>query len=517
LKNFLEFARLNKRLLIGLGVAIAGLLVLQTYTSMGTLECMGIADSKETMISFEYPVVVKRVFVVPGQSVKKGQALIEVEPSEINIKYLEVKTELESLESERDVRDALLQNFSSKKGSLEKTPLAQNILGLRLQLQELERLRSARVRYATSDGIVASVNVKASEQVAPFLPAITLSTSQPTLVYGFIHESLASRFKVGDTVVVEPLADSSRLAKGRVISLGARIAPFPERFQSVPTRPTYFGRELLVSLASENKILMGERVRISDSRDAWLSLDLNASAFAANPSHGGVVGALASEVVYELLPLEAGGLIQENDGSLLVASDEVGPQGSPFWLLSNQSLGAPLNLSLKGADKIDDVESLVRDGDRYYAMASLSRNKSGELKDKRNRLVRFARVGDELRADRSLLVREPLLAFLKDLPLMAVIAERLDSELEIEAFSMRGGDAYFGLKQPQMPDGSSIVVHVRDFKAAVDSKMKNPLQGEVFALLPLGNMDDGCVGKGRLSDILKLENGLLLLTNCRSK
>lgn len=526
LRNFAEFARLNMKLLVGLGVAVSGLMILQMYTSSGTLECMGIADSKETMISFEYPVVVKQVFVVPGQQIKKGQALIEVEPSEINLKYLEIKTELESLESERDVRDALLGAFTNKKSRGEKDPIGRSIAGLRLQLQELERVRSSSVRYATSEGIVASVSVKASEQIAPFLPAITLSTLQPTLVNGFIHENLASKFRVGDLVTVEPITDSSRKTKGRVISLGSRIAPFPERFQSIPNRPTSFGRELLVSLNGDNRILMGERVRIFDTGDNGLFSDLNSSAFAANTVQGGAIEKIKSEPMFELLPLEAGGLIwEESDGSVLLASDEVGPAGSAFWLLSTKDQQPPVNLPLKAEGKIDDIESLTKDGDYYYAMASLSPNKKGELKDKRNRLVRFTRLAATdvgapqgaatLRADRTLLMREPMLKFLKGLPLLSVVRDRLDAELEIEAFSMRDGDAYFGLKQPQMPDGSSIVVRVRSFKAAVEASLKNPLDGEVFALLPISN--DKCVERGRLSDVLKLEGGLLLLSNCRSK
>src|SRR5688572_23246305 len=111
-QDFREYVQVNKRLVVAVAVAVFALAVLHGYIGGANLECLGIADSKETVIAFETPVQVKRVFVLPGQYVKKGQPLIEVEPTEVNLKILEVQTELEALRSEARVRDTLLQSFA---------------------------------------------------------------------------------------------------------------------------------------------------------------------------------------------------------------------------------------------------------------------------------------------------------------------------------------------------------------------------------------------------------------------
>lgn len=327
--SFKDFLSTNCRLLVAVVIAGAGLLALQNYTNSSSDECLGVADSKETIVSFETPVILKRVFVLPGQAVKKGQPLLEVVPAEVNLKLLEIQTELETLESEQKVRDVLLSSINSNRKTADESPISRTITGLQMQMDELKRQRALAVRYAEEDGVVATVAYGPREQVPPFMPIITLTPHKPDLVYGFIHENRASDYEIGDMVVVEPVADSARKAQGKVVSLGRRITAFPARFQLIPTRPNYFGREVIIRLSEENQILIGEKVKVSGAIKAWRhELGFLASADASSASDQAGVN---SQVFIENLKLEAGGIVYQRDSnSLIIASDDSEKGNSPF-------------------------------------------------------------------------------------------------------------------------------------------------------------------------------------------
>jgi multidrug efflux pump subunit AcrA (membrane-fusion protein) len=509
LQDWKEFFQANKKLVIATIVSAFALLALQGYIGGANTECLGIADSKETMVSFEVPVVVKRIFVLPGQVIKKGQPLLEVEPAELNMKLLEVQTELEALRSEMKVRDQLLAGFG-KKAAKPGNPIATQVAGLQAQYDELRRQQSNSVRYAEDDGVVATVAFRPREQVHPFVPVITLTSNVPNLVYGFVHEARVSEFNVGDEVIIEPVTAKSRRSTGRVVSVGNRIAPFPERFQTgAQQRPTYFGRELVISLATENQVLIGERVSIRGSNRLRFS-DLSFQAFAADPLKQ---GDLNSQVLAEGLDLEAGGLLEmPTRDSLLVVSDDDGPNMSPFWLFDLKNPGQPKNLTMKGLIEISDVESLTASGGRMYAMSSLTPNKNGKIKPERNLVVRFSLDGDSVVVDRALDLRAPLQEALARQTLLRSISGQLDTA-EVEAFAMDGADGYLALKEPQMPDGSSIVLKARGLADQIEAGRIGALDLEVFAMVKL--MAPNCENAGRITDIVRIRSGFLVLANCK--
>lgn len=61
-------------------VLIAGLTLWRLSTSLGTgvVSFFGFAENKETEINFNYPVAVGKIYVSPGQFVKKGEPLLEM-------------------------------------------------------------------------------------------------------------------------------------------------------------------------------------------------------------------------------------------------------------------------------------------------------------------------------------------------------------------------------------------------------------------------------------------------------
>ncbi len=502
-----EFVALNRRLVVAVAIALFGVLGLQSYISISSTQCLGIADSKETMIAFETPVLVKRVFVIPGQLVKKGQPLVEVEPAEINLKLMEIQTELESLKSERKVRDTLLGSLG-KKAPDGDDPLSRQIAGFQKQAEELKRQQGLSVRYAEEDGAVATVAFRPREQVPPFIPVITLTPTSPNLVYGFIHENRLSEFRLGDRVIIEPVAAPHRHAEGRVISLGSRIAPFPERFQTGTTqRPTYFGRELVVSLPMKNQVLIGEKVQIRAVGPSMLD-ELGFQAFADSEN-----GIAVSEKIGEKMPFEAGGMVYIPESqSLLIVSDDQDKGGSPFWILPLADPASASNVVVNGLEKVDDLESITRLGANFFAMSSLSRSKKDKVKTERSLIVRFTLGANGIQVDRAIDMRTPLLEALRGAAFLQGISADLD-QLEVESFTMADADGYMALKEPRMPDGSSVILRLPNLAARIEANQLQGLELEMYTMIKLETRE--CKDPARVTDLHKTDSGLYILSNCK--
>jgi hypothetical protein len=145
-------------------------------------------------------------------------------------------------------------------------------------------------------------------------------------------------------------------------------------------------------------------------------------------------------------------------------------------------------------------------------MSSLTPNKKGKIKPERNLVVRFKLDTDAIVVDRSIDIRTPLQEGLKRQPLLRSIAGELESA-EVEAFTMDGADGYVALKEPQMPDGSSIVLKLRGLADQIEAGRIGVLDMDVFAMVKL--QAQNCENPGRITDIVKVKTGMLVLANCK--
>jgi multidrug resistance efflux pump len=516
--GFYEFLIVNKKLVIAVVVAVIGVLNIQYFTFTNTATCLGIVDSKEISISFESPVVVRRVFVLAGETVRKGQPLIEVDPIEVNLKLTELETQLQSLESEEQLRNNLLKTFRRpfEKGMastiINKTPITQEIEGLRSQVNQLKKVQAQAIRYADEDGIIASVAFRANEQVAPFQALMTLTPLVPNLVYGFIHENHISEFQVGNEVSVESVTRKPhKVAKGKVASLGSRIVSFPERLQSV-SGSKFWGRELIVSLPYQSRLLTGEKVQIrsqkSNNESSRSGLIAYAKSTLFNSKNENVAKLITLGLPFESSGLTLVPLLQ----GLLTAADEDGPKHSPFWLHSLRNIAEAKNLEIKNLDGIEDVESLSSAEGHYYAMSSMGLNKNDKVKAKRGLMIRFSVTENEVQVDRRFELRDALIDLIKKTPVLHELHSKIEEDIDIESLSIFEGDAYFALKSPQMSDGSSIVLKIKNFAQNIENQNFDIKLAEIYSLLKLE--DTRCEGSSRISDMIKTKTGLLILSNC---
>lgn len=505
-RDLREFMESNRRLVIAVVIAALCLGVLQFMVTGANTECLGVADAKETSVSFETPVIVKRVFVLPGQAVRKGQPLVEVEPVEVTMKMLELNTKLESLRSEQKVRDTLLKSFGKLRGGL--TPIESEILGLQAQVDELKKQLAQAVRYAEDDGVVGSVAFHAREQVAPFTAVVTISSNVPNMVYGFIHENRASDFHIGDKVTIEPLMNKGRNVIGKVVSLGNRITAFPDRLQMAGApKPTIFGREMVVALPFENQIVLGEKVRIHANLGPPI-IEFTTQAYAEGEDQ------MPSVLMAQAEALESSGMVVlKDENALLIGSDDMGPNDSPFYLLPLDHPDKPVNVPMNGVEKFDDLEAMSVSGGKIYAMSSLSKNKKDKVKPSRSLITRLKFKNGVVNIERALDMRTPLLQNLKSQPALAVIVPEIEDKLEVESLAMDGNDAFIALKEPRLPDGTSVILKVRGLAQQIEAGRIDRLDLDVYQMLKLDSRV--CDEPSKITDMVKTRRGLLILSNCR--
>lgn len=137
-------------------------------------------------------------------------------------------------------------------------------IGLSKQEVDRERLlarQREQVLTAPADGQIGAIHGRVGEYRAAFSPLITFYEPHPSLVKGFVHESLLVGVALGDELEIGSVARPEHRCTGKVIGLGTRVVEIPERLRQFPEVPVY-GREVLVSIPRENEFLQKEKVRL---------------------------------------------------------------------------------------------------------------------------------------------------------------------------------------------------------------------------------------------------------------
>jgi len=112
-----------------------------------------------------------------------------------------------------------------------------------------------------SNALVGNVHIKEGEYISSFKTMVTLYEPNPTLVAGFVHESMIVNVKVGDKFTVKSALNPQNTCQGIVTGMGSRIVEIPERLRKIAELKTY-GREVLIAIPSDNSFLQKEKVII---------------------------------------------------------------------------------------------------------------------------------------------------------------------------------------------------------------------------------------------------------------
>ncbi len=139
-------------------VLIAAVAAIIIYSGGETTTFQGFAESNETIINSETSVSIKKILVMEGDTVYKGQKLAELESQELSIRIAEIRSQLLQIEtkrgmSEKEIKSKILQNKAAERAVISE---------LRAQIQTLEN--QLKINKELSDGL-KSVKIKKSDSI----------------------------------------------------------------------------------------------------------------------------------------------------------------------------------------------------------------------------------------------------------------------------------------------------------------------------------------------------------------
>ncbi len=165
-----------------------------------------------------------------------------------SLKQLNLHTteQLTSYETQRwsndNTHDAKLQQFKNEVNYYQQEQYKMNVL-------------------APCDGIIESVFVLPNDIVPQYKELLKINSSSPNRVTGFIHESIATSFKLGDTVILVSAARPDITSKGVIIGNGNNLVELPLRLRKF-VEIRVWGREVYIKLETKNDFYIGEKILI---------------------------------------------------------------------------------------------------------------------------------------------------------------------------------------------------------------------------------------------------------------
>jgi multidrug resistance efflux pump len=494
----------NKSLLIAWVGCLLGIVFLGYHLKMQSASFMGIADSREISVNFEQAVLVKKIHVIAGQSVHKGDLIVELEQPDLAMKMHEVRAVLEKLKAEYKAITAV----AKKPATME--PLAADIKNYEQQLKILTSREKGLYVFAEATGVVGSVNFRKGETVPPYASILTVSSSSPSYVQAFIFESLHTSVKIGQKLKVISLTDTSKSTEGQIISVGSRITQMPARMERIRNLPMW-GREVTIELAENNNFLLGEKVQVQPT---YLSFGLpiaNAETKekakeATRPMPMTVPEKLQMQTNFE----PSGAIYLADLKKFLVVSDDTDGENAPFLFLANSdgTVDGTL-LKVEGLNKIQDLESIFQDKDGFiYLLASMSVNKKESEKKSRSLLVKVERKGLSLRMVSSVDLRVILVdafARSKDSE-FSMMAALVDDKIDVESSFEKEGELYIGLKRPLNKTDDSLILNIGKLASIFEKQKLSQMKVVARIHFP------GPKGEARLSEMIHFGDTLVLAT-----
>lgn len=508
-----------------IATAIAICVLLYNSIRVEKIGFLGIADSKELQINFETPVEVKRVHVIPGQNVRKGDLLLELDQSELNTKMRDLDFRINRLESEMTLRrqiGRIIPKNNKAKGSKEQflDLLQAELNDLLKEKNYLETKKRNLYVFSPADGVIGQINFKIGEKASAFTTLLTLANNSPTFVTGFINESLDVNLSENLEVKVRSATRSNITATAIVKNVGKRTVEMPARllkYQNVVA----FGREVTLELSENNQFLIGEKVVVDPSKPFLSFMAMAKASKRATSSqfetgtHFSLKKMQTPATVLEQSKFEPSGAIWLADlKKYALISDDTDDDHNPYIFLMNRDGSVDSGiLKIKNLGEIMDIESIAQDNNFIYILSSQSRNSSSDIKNTRTLLVQIKRNGLDFIAVSQLQLRPLLINALKKstdaelIELAAVIESgSKKSDLDIEGMTIVENDILIALKSPHNSNDDNYILRLSNKDYIFANKYLHPQQVTLEAKL---NFD----GKSEVSDKIKMSLSDLVYSN----
>lgn len=496
---------------------------------------LGIADSKELQINFEYPVEIKRIHVIQGQNIRKGDLLLELEQSELNTKIRDVDFRMNRLQSEITLRKEIGRIIPKSKNMAKNAgqfmdPMQSELNDLIKEKDYLEKKKRDLYVFSPADGVVGQINFKTGEKADGFATLLTLSNNSPTFVTGFINESLDVNLVEGQVVKVRSATRANVIATAVVKNVGRRTVEMPLRLLKFQNMIAY-GREVTLELSEHNQLLIGEKVAVDPSKPflsfmALANASKNDLGLFETSSQFSLKKMMIPSATYEQSKFEPSGAIWLADlNKYLVISDDTDELHSPLLFLMNRdgSIDSE-SLKINGLKEIMDIESIAQDENFIYLLSSQSHNSSGDIKKNRSLIVKVKRVGLELTAVSSFELRPLLLAAMakseqKELQNLAAKIQSStvkNGDLDIEGMTIKGNDILLALKSPHAESNESNILRLINKEYIFTNKYFHPQQVSLEAKLSFeGKTETADDNKMGLSDLVYSGGTYYISTTCK--
>ena len=466
LKNIYQKVEKNKVFSITLFLCLVIILKIQTSNSV-TTKYLGIADTKEITINTSHAVKIKKIHVIPGQAVKKNELLLELERPDLDLKIYELESELKELNAENlfnNEMNAKLKSVRVKSGNEKNNLLSIRIEGINNQLKILKQKKNDLFVFSKIKGVIGSVNVKVGEDASPFMPLVTMHDTSPTMIKGFVHESIHNKTFKGQKVIVSSIANPSKTVDAIVGSVGNRIVEYPQRLKSSEGQLIY-GREVIILVPKNNPFLIGEKVLIKSFLETNQHF-MSAFANEDSPKQKDRLFEVKTELKTFSPRIEPSGIIYIKElKHNIIISDDTNDEDKAFIYTMDDKGVIDKEILVQDAPKISDMEAITVDEEGFiYITSSLSRSKKGKLPKKRKRLLKIKRENFNFT-----LVSQ--VNFYKALKAVAVensekkwakilLNKDLDKiDINIEGMAVLDNTMYFGLKDSYHLKKSHLAIY----------------------------------------------------------
>lgn len=190
-----------------------------------------VGTSRAILSAELYPVTSGEVIAVdfePGQLVKTGDVLIELDQREQELAVQAARLKLEDAERLYD-----RYSRSADSGAVLPTTLDAARTAVATARVELERAQIAlddRTIEAVFDGYVGATEVDPGDRVGPDMLITTLDDRSALLVSFDIPEAFIGELNVGDSVRLETWSTSIPAVTGEIVDIGSRVDPSNRTF-----------------------------------------------------------------------------------------------------------------------------------------------------------------------------------------------------------------------------------------------------------------------------------------------
>lgn len=368
-----EFVRNNKIIFALWSVVLIALFGVMDFNISQKIE--GYASIESVDINFNQNVTVKNIYKTVGETVQAGSLLLTLENKELSIEIARKKTEIESLEQK--INQALSINAKEIINVLKA-----DLKILRDEMIILKNKENELSVYADYDCIISNIHFSKGEYIPAFTDILSVQKKETTLVNAFINEYEQTNFKVGQSVMVENL-DRSRIVEGEIILASSDISMAPERLNDLQLTNNW-GQKLVIKLRKP-VFKRGEKLMIQVLKDGDKK-SIFSTAKAGDDEEPTMVTILDSKK-----ELSA---IKKLSERLFLISDDEGKKLESSVGLYDLEHNKITKIQIDENEKIEDVESIIVDGNRVLVVASMSETRKGQNKKSRNKIIVLEKNSD---------------------------------------------------------------------------------------------------------------------------